>query len=69
MGYHQWKSCIDACLECAAVCNHCEVSCTKEENVKMMSVYTIQKEPAHIHGRHFSVAGQAKITFWSCLSS
>jgi hypothetical protein len=20
MGYHEWKSCIDACLECAAIC-------------------------------------------------
>jgi hypothetical protein len=37
MGYHEWKSCIDACLECAAICNHCASSCTKEEDVKMMA--------------------------------
>lgn len=37
MGYHEWKSCIDACLQCAAICNHCASSCTKEEDVKMMA--------------------------------
>lgn len=37
MGYHKWKSCIDACLQCAAVCNHCASSCTKEDDVKMMA--------------------------------
>jgi hypothetical protein len=36
MGYHEWKSCIDACLECAAICNHCATSCTREEEVEMM---------------------------------
>ncbi len=29
-GYHQYKLAIQACLECAAVCNHCASSCTKE---------------------------------------
>lgn len=37
MGYHEWKTCIDACLACAAVCNHCASSCTQEEDVKMMA--------------------------------
>lgn len=37
MGYHEWKACIDACLACAAVCNHCASSCTQEEDVKMMA--------------------------------
>jgi hypothetical protein len=37
MGYKEWKSCIDACLQCAAVCNYCASSCTKEEDVKMMA--------------------------------
>jgi hypothetical protein len=37
MGYHEWKSCIDACLQCAAVCNHCAISCTQEDDVKMMA--------------------------------
>src|SRR3954449_9487675 len=36
-GYHQYKSCIDACLACAAVCNHCAASCLQEEDVKMMA--------------------------------
>ena len=35
--YHQYKSCIDACLACAAVCNHCATSCLGEEDVKMMA--------------------------------
>lgn len=35
--YHQYKRCIDACLQCAAVCNHCAVSCTREEHIKMMA--------------------------------
>ena len=38
MGYHEWKTCIDACLQCAAVCNHCASSCTKEQDVKMMAM-------------------------------
>ncbi|SFH12248.1 protein of unknown function [Pedobacter insulae] len=37
MGYHEWKSCIDACLQCAAVCNHCAASCTQEDDVNMMA--------------------------------
>lgn len=28
---------IDACLQCAAVCNHCANSCTQEDDVKMMA--------------------------------
>jgi hypothetical protein len=35
--YHQYQSCIEACLKCAAICNHCASSCTKEEDVKMMA--------------------------------
>jgi hypothetical protein len=35
--YHDYKSCIDACLQCAAICNHCANSCTKEEDIKMMA--------------------------------
>ena len=37
MGYHENKSCIEACLECAALCNYCASSCLKEQNVKMMA--------------------------------
>ncbi len=36
-GYHQNKSCVDACLQCAAICNHCASNCLQEENVQMMA--------------------------------
>jgi len=36
-GYHQYQTCIEACLRCAAICNHCASSCTGEDNVKMMA--------------------------------
>ncbi len=35
--YQDFKRCIDACLECAAICNHCASSCLKEEDLKMMA--------------------------------
>ena len=35
--YHTNQSCIEACLRCAAVCNHCASSCTREDNIKMMA--------------------------------
>ena len=36
MDYHSNKSCVDACLNCAAICNHCAASCLMEENVSQM---------------------------------
>ncbi len=36
-GYHTYKNSIEACLKCAAICNHCASSCTQEEDVKMMA--------------------------------
>jgi len=36
-GYHTYKTCIDSCLNCAAICNHCASSCTQEDNIKMMA--------------------------------
>ena len=36
-GYHTYKNCIEACLKCAALCNHCAASCTREDDVKMMA--------------------------------
>ena len=36
-GYHQYQTCIEACLRCAAVCNHCASACLREEEVKMMA--------------------------------
>ena len=35
--YHQYKSCIDACLACAALCHHCAASCLQEDEVRMMA--------------------------------
>jgi hypothetical protein len=35
-GYHTYKTCIEACLKCAVICNHCASSCAAEEDVKMM---------------------------------
>jgi hypothetical protein len=32
MGYHQYKKCIQACLQCAAMCNHCVAVCLKENS-------------------------------------
>lgn len=37
MNYHHYKKCIDACLECAVLCNHCASSCLQEKNVEMMT--------------------------------
>lgn len=35
-GYHQYKLCIDACLNAAALCTHCANACVKEDDPKMM---------------------------------
>ncbi len=35
-GYHQNKSCVDACLQCGAMCNHCASSCLQRQDVQMM---------------------------------
>jgi len=35
--YHDYKTCIDACLNCAALCNHCASGDTQEEDVSMMA--------------------------------
>src|SRR2546423_9673212 len=36
-GYNLFKNCIEACLRCAALCNHCASSCLQEEEIKMMA--------------------------------
>ena len=36
-GYHTYQNCIDACLLCASLCNHCASSCLQEDDVKMMA--------------------------------
>lgn len=38
MGYHEFKKCIEACLKCAALCNHCATSCLQEKDIKMMAI-------------------------------
>lgn len=35
--YPLYKTCIDACLYCASVCNLCSSACTQEMNVKIMT--------------------------------
>jgi hypothetical protein len=37
MNYKFYKSCIDACLECAAICNYCASADLKEKDTAMMS--------------------------------
>lgn len=37
MNYHDYQKCIDACLNCAAICNHCASACLGEKDVKMMA--------------------------------
>lgn len=36
-GYHSYQSCVDACLRCAALCNHCASACLQEDDVKTMA--------------------------------
>ncbi|MDB5202335.1 MAG: four-helix bundle copper-binding protein [Ferruginibacter sp.] len=36
-GYHQYKICIEACLRCAAICNHCAANAAKENHDGMMA--------------------------------
>jgi hypothetical protein len=36
-GYHTYQNCVDACLKCAAICNHCASASLQEEDVKMMA--------------------------------
>ncbi len=37
MNYHDYKSCIDACLRCAVICNHCASSCLQEKDLERMA--------------------------------
>ena len=34
MTNQKYQTCIDACIECATVCNHCAVSCLEEKEVE-----------------------------------
>lgn len=35
--YHDYQQCIEACLRCAALCQHCATSCTREKEMQMMA--------------------------------
>lgn len=37
MANQQYQKCIDACIECATVCNHCAVSCLEEKDVQYLT--------------------------------
>lgn len=37
MNYHDYKDCIDACLNCAAICNHCAAEDLKETHLTAMA--------------------------------
>jgi hypothetical protein len=37
MNYHNYKSCIDACMQCVAISNHCASMGLKEKDVTMMA--------------------------------
>lgn len=33
--YYDYKKCIDACLACAVICNHCASSCLQEKDMQL----------------------------------
>jgi hypothetical protein len=37
MSHEKFQSCIDACYECATLCDHCAAACLKESDVKMLA--------------------------------
>ena len=37
MAHEQYKSCIDACNQCAEVCDYCEAACLKEREVAKLA--------------------------------
>lgn len=38
MAHNQmYQACIDACLRCGSICNHCASACLQEEDMKMMA--------------------------------
>jgi hypothetical protein len=37
MSHNKYQSCIEACLDCAVVCDHCADACLQEDNVKMLA--------------------------------
>lgn len=37
MSHHEHKSCIEACVRCAQVCEHCAAGCLSEDDVASMA--------------------------------
>jgi hypothetical protein len=37
MSHEKFKSCIDACNQCAAECEHCSTACLHEKDVQMLA--------------------------------
>ncbi|HEX8038623.1 MAG TPA: four-helix bundle copper-binding protein [Chryseosolibacter sp.] len=37
MSHERFQTCIDACLQCAAECDHCASECLREDDVTMMA--------------------------------
>ncbi len=37
MTQKQYQKCIDACIECATICNHCAISCLEEKDVQYLT--------------------------------
>ncbi|HVD96597.1 MAG TPA: four-helix bundle copper-binding protein [Cytophagaceae bacterium] len=37
MSHEKYQSCIDACLECATLCDHCASECLKESDLPMLT--------------------------------
>ena len=37
MSHKQYQKCIDACIECATICNHCAISCLEEKDVQYLT--------------------------------
>lgn len=46
MNYHDYKTCIDACLNCAAVCQHCASMDLKESGSHMKHCAQLDMECA-----------------------
>lgn len=37
MTQKQYQKCIEACIECATICNHCAISCLEEKDVQYLT--------------------------------
>lgn len=37
MAHEQYNSCLEACMKCAAVCEHCATACAADKDIAMMA--------------------------------